>query len=163
MKKYMADPVKFAFYGVATLLLLITGLTGIAYRAWIFSIVFLGTGTIFLFFAQEYGTMLAITEKGICKYAFPGAKGRLIPFSQIEEVGVVGSNPLNPTPNKGEKTGVLYIYFSEKKLSQTQRNELVYAIPRSMSFLRYTEQRFEAVQLCWDSKIVHCNTGSRLS
>lgn len=162
MKKYMADPVKFTIYGGASLLLLVCGIAGLIYKAWLFAVIFLAAAIGFVGYTLEYGMTLELSKEGIRKRILPGAKGKTYPFSEIREVGVVGTNPFNPTPDKGDKTGVIYIYFSPKPLDETQRRALVYSMPRDMCFMRYTEQRLKAVQSCWDNQIIQYNTGSRI-
>lgn len=162
MKKYMVDPIKFGIYGSVTVFLLVFGICGLIYKSWLFAAIFLVGAVGFGVYALEYGTILEISKDQICKRVIPGTKGKIISFSQIHEVGAVGSNPRNVTPDKGEKTGVIYIYFSPEKLSQTQRRELVFSIPHTMCYLRHTQQRYESVQYFWDNQIVTYNTGSRI-
>lgn len=155
----MSDPVKFAIYGTVSLLLLVAGFAGLAYKEWVFAGLFIFACGAFVVFATEYSTILEFSHAGIRRKRLPGVRGEMLLFSEIKEVGIIGTNVFNPTPDKGNKTGVLYMYFSPRAYHIAERRKLVYALPRNMYYMRLTDKRYEEVCRFWEKEIVQYNTG----
>ena len=163
MKKYIADPVKLCLYLGTSLFLLTAGIGGLIYKTWFFAVLFLVSSGAFLFFSIEYAATVELCQTGIRRKTLPWKAKELIPFDKMGEVGVVGTNPRNPNPDTGNRTGVLYIYFSVRPLSKSQRQELTYHFPKEITFLRYTKERYEQVCYFWEKEITLYNTGCKIS
>lgn len=162
MRKYIADPVKFCLYFGTALFLLVAGIGGLVYQAWVFAVVFLVASGAFLAFSLEYAATVELSTEGVRRTSAIGRKTDFLDFSHMGEVGVVGTNPRNPNPDTGNKTGVLYIYFSAQPLTGDQRQALTCSFPKDIPFLRYTDERYAELCRYWEGEVTHCNTGCKL-
>ena len=162
MRKYIADPVKLCTYSAAAVFLLIAGIGGLVYHAWIFAVIFLVSSGAFFGFSLEYASTLTLDETGVQRKGLFGIGSEYLDFEKIGEIGVVGTNPRNPKPDTGNKTGVLYIYFSPETLTESSRQKLTYNFPQNVMFLRYTPERYEQVGSLWNKEIKQYNTGCKV-
>lgn len=162
MRKYIADPVKLCTYSAAAVFLLIAGIGGLVYRAWVFAVIFLVSSGAFFGFSLEYAATLTLDEAGIRRKGLFGIGSGYLDFGKIGEIGVVGTNPRNPKPDTGSRTGVLYIYFSPETLTESGRQKLTYSFPRNMMYLRYTPERYGQVGNFWSREIKQYNTGCKV-
>lgn len=162
MKTYMADPVKFTLYLAAAIFLAAAAVMGTLYGAWLFAGIFGVASICFFWFAKDYAAVVTVTEEGLYAARLPGMKKKYVPFQSIQEVGALGSNPRGPGSGVKGNPGVIYIYFSEKKLDEDARRRMTFSIPAGIWFLRFTQERYDYVQSCWDQDIVCWNTGTKV-
>jgi hypothetical protein len=112
---------------------------------------------LFLFITLLYGCSIIINDKGVTKKLF-GKVINFIPWSEIEEVGVIGTKVFNK--NNKDSTGTLYIYISRKKMTEEEQFKMMLKWPpRGKIYLQHTKKRMDVIQLLWSSKIETYNTG----
>lgn len=123
-----------------------------------------GSATIFLILAFIFGgvallagSMVHVSEKGLRRTTL-GIKTKELSWAQVAEVGITGTKVFNQ--RHPEKTGSMFIYFSETHLTDEDRfNLMLKWPPMDKLYLLYTPQRFHAIQMLWDAKVETYNVG----
>ena len=106
---------------------------------------------------DSYGSTLTVDETGV-HLAFLGIPRRSVPWSDVQEVGIVGVRVFNN--NEPKLTGSRYIYFSPRSLDAAARFKLALEWPpKDMLYVSYTHRRVEEIQLLWTGPIETYNAG----
>lgn len=157
MKKgCMISPFKFIVSILTSIAALLITATQVLMGEWIGVLLFAAIGIMFLAEAAVNGSQLILNETGIQK-TFLFFNLWFIPWSDIAEVGVIGTRVFCPKP---DKTGMRYIYFSEEKLDEDSRFKLALEWPpRRMPYLSYTKERLSNVQFLWAGPIASYQAG----
>ena len=156
-QEYVLDPIKFgvscATVSICVLLAAFLFLRG--ERAGLF---FLLPALPFVYVASVYGSRLIVSPEGLI-LSRPWKKEAVsLPWSSVKEMGVVGTKVFNH--GNADKTGSLYIYFSEKSLTEDERFRTALEWPpKDMLFLLYTKERMDAIRPLWTGKVQAYNTG----
>ena len=120
--------------------------------------VFFVLGLIFLAVAVGNGITIEVQTDGL-RRSLLGRQISFLPWEKVREVGVCGTRPFHNAGAK--KVGTLYIYFSEQKLDDRQRFDMVLRWPpRDKYYMVYDMDRLRTVQLRWGGKITTYNSGS---
>ena len=156
---YRVDPFKFAVslctcavsLVVALCLLLALSRPGSA-------AVFLAIALLFLLVAATYGARIRVSDEGVERVSLLGRVTKRLAWADIHEIGVAGTSVFRKDDRK--HPGTLYIYFSERKLTEPERFDLMLKFPpRSMLYCTYSRQRMEAIQLRYSGKIETFHAG----
>ena len=106
--RFFADPYKLAAAAGTILVFLLLCLWNVL-RGDLFGFFFLLPALPFIYVAYLYGTMVEVREDQLM-IRRPGKAVRSLPWTEIAEMGVIGTKVFNRS--NPEKTGALYIYFS---------------------------------------------------
>ena len=88
------------------------------------------------------GARVTVDETGVWMHTL-GIKLKRYTWEEIKEVGVAGIRVVNGK----NKTGSIYIYFSEEKMDDVQRHKMCLEWPpKKCIYLKYTAERFHCVQ-----------------
>lgn len=139
---------------VATILLPL-GRTGSA-------VVFFSIGILFAAVAAANGAVIRLDKNGITKTIF-GLSLHHVDWSQVKEVGVCGTNPLNKGNEK--KTGRLYIYCSVEQLDDDDRYAMILNWPPKQTkqlYFAFSSKRLETLRLLWRGEMEEYNIGDLL-
>ncbi len=151
MKKgCMISPFKFTVSILTSAVAFLITATQVLMGEWVGVLLFAAVGVVFSAVAAASGSRIILDETGIQKTCLCFNRC-FIPWSDIAEVGVIGTRVFCPKP---DKTGMRYIYFSEKKLDDDSRFKLALEWPpRRMLYLSYTKERLSRVQFLWTGPI----------
>lgn len=120
-------------------------------------VMFLLVALLFGGIAVMYGAVININNDKI-RVNFWGIAMRENTWREIKEVGVIGTNIFRA--EKGKYAGNRYIYFSTERLDEDERFNLAMKWPpRKMTFLFYTRERMDQIQMIWDNEISSYNAG----
>ena len=96
-------------------------------------------------------------REGVFRKVF-GISVKKVPWSGIREIGVMGTKVFNGRNPK--KTGRMYIYFSEKALSDKERfDTMLRWPPLNKMYLLYQADRIDALRRCYEGRIETYNVG----
>lgn len=122
--------------------------------------VFAAVGLLFGYVAALNGAAICLDESGL-KKVLCGITLCRVPWSQVAEAGVCGTNPLNK--GRPEKAGRLYIYCSMKKLDEKSRYAMILKWPPKMKeqlYFTYSPQRLDMLRLLWTGELEEFNIGN---
>lgn len=106
---------------------------------WIIAIVF---GLIGL----NYSCLITIDETGVRKSIF-GKTLRFLPWSQIQEVGIVGTKVFGGSE---DQTGTRFLYFSPVTMTEEERFNMVLKWPpKEQIYLEYGREQLELVRMLY--------------
>lgn len=111
-----------------------------------------------IFFIESFfsGAIVSVSNEGIKQTIF-GKCIKEFGWAEIQEIGVIGSNPFHKT-ERGTP-GTLYIYISKQTMNQQDRFDMVLKWPpNDKIYLQYTKQRLYSIQMQWNNKIYTYNT-----
>ena len=126
------------------------------------AVVFFVIGVLFAAIAAVNGEVLHLDVNGITKTLL-GITLHHVDWSQIKEVGVCGTNPLNKGQPK--KTGRLYIYCSVEKMDDGKRYDMILNWPpkqKEQLYFTFSPKRLEALRLLWQEEMAEYNIGDLL-
>lgn len=127
-------------------------------QRWGSTVIFLLFGLLFGLVAIINGSVIHLDSTGIFKTVL-GIRTKILRWDDIGEVGVTGTKPFNK--NHPEKTGGLYIYFSETPMTEQERFEMILKWPPTKKlYLTYNTRRAEAILLLYNRKLQTYNTGN---
>lgn len=119
--------------------------------------VFLLLGIIFACAGAVNGTVIRLDEGGVNQVRM-GKKLRAWTWGQVAEIGVCGTKVFNR--RNPEKTGTLYIYLSQERLSDEERFDMILKWPpRDKMYFVYSKERLEEIQAISGAGIESYNTG----
>jgi hypothetical protein len=122
---------------------------------WLEAAVFIVIGLAFSVVVYLYGSTVVVSPEGV-SLRFLFINRLTLKWSDIKEVGVIGENIFNQGNKK--KTGMKYIYFSDKAFTEKERFQLgVNWPPRHMPYMIYSEERAAVIQYLWDKKFALYN------
>lgn len=154
--RFYVDPYKFAV-ALATIVVCVLLCLWNVLRGQIMGFLFLIPAAPFVYVALLYGTQLEVTPDSISAIRF-GKTVRTVPWSNIAEMGVVGTKVFNRS--NPDKTGNLYIYFSGQLLDEDARFQLALRWPpKEQLYMLYTKERMDSVRPLWFGKVQTYNTG----
>lgn len=105
-------------------------------------------------------SMVTWDGEGVSRKMF-GLTIKRLPWSAVAEVGVMGTKAFNR--NAPHKTGRMYIYFSEKAMTEKDRfNMMLNWPPVGRIYLLYQADRLESLRRCWSGVIQTYNTGDEI-
>lgn len=155
--RFIVHPLKLAVSLITALASTVIGLCQIWLGRWGSSLPFLTVAALFLAVALTFGAAVTVDRKGVRRRIL-GRITKEFTWDEIAEVGVTGTKVFNRDTPK--KTGSLYVYFSPVPMTEEERFEMTLNWPpRDKIFFLHTEQRMDAVQLLWNSKVQTYNTG----
>lgn len=126
-------------------------------RKWTGLLIFLVIALLYLGVGIWNASKIYWDVEGVSRKVF-GIRVKLIPWSEIQEVGIMGTKVFNR--KNPMKTGRMYIYFSEKTLSDKERFSLMLRWPPlNKIYLLYQADRVEALRYCYTGKIETYNVG----
>jgi len=121
------------------------------------AVIFAVIGIVFAALAVLYGSVVHIGPDEVRRTIAGRCVGRLR-REQIREVGVAGSNLFHR--NNPNKTGTLYIYFSERSMTEDDRFEMMLNWPPKHGiYLTYDSQRMDFIAPLWDRPVETFNAG----
>ena len=107
--------------------------------------------------ALEQGAVITVGPEGVERHVL-GVLRKRLRWDQIGEIGVGGTRVLRDPDSK--RVGTLYLYFSEKALTEEERFQLLLRWPHwNQCYLLFSHARVRAVQMLWDREIQTCNVG----
>lgn len=131
--------------------------TSIYLSNWVMGIILAAICLLFAVIAVLNGSTLSIDSCGLTR-SFFGVKMSETSWSEIEEIGVVGTKVFNN--NDPKHTGTRYIYLSPKKLDEAARFKLAMEWPPfNMLYMLYSKDRLDALQMHFGKKIEAYNAG----
>lgn len=105
-------------------------------------------------------SIVAWDGEGVSRRLF-GITLKRLPWPAVGEVGVMGTRVFNR--KKPQKTGRMYIYFSEKPMTEKERFEMMLSWPPvKRIYLLYQADRLESLRRRWSGVIITYNTGDEL-
>lgn len=120
--------------------------------------IFLAIALLFFLVASTYGARIRISDEGAERVSLLGRVTKRLAWADIHEVGVGGTSVFRKDDRK--HPGTLYIYLSEKPLTEAERFDLMLKFPpRNMLYCTYSRQRMEAIQLRYSGKIETFHAG----
>lgn len=151
------NPFKAVVSALALLFLSGYGIFFLLRKRLLAGIVFCGLAVIFIIVFISLSAYTTINKDGITQRIF-GIRKNFIRWSDVREVGIIGSKVFNNNP---EKAGTLYYYFSPRILSEQDRfNLMVKGIPKDIILTLYNESKIERIQYLWNSPITLYNVGN---
>ena len=118
---------------------------------------FFAIGINFFYEMVRNGKVVSFEKTGISKKLL-GKKCTGLNWENVVEVGVVGTKVFNQ--KKPEKTGRLYLYASDKKLSDEERFDMILNWPpRNLIYTLYQDDKIECLRMVWSGKIETYNVG----
>ena len=153
----MVNPMLFFYCVLVIVMSAVMAAVMVVLQRW-FSMAFFGLlAVVFAVVSTQYGAVITLDDIGICRSIF-GIHVRTLTWKQIKEVGVAGLRVLKR--EESNRVGTLYIYFSEKKMTDQERFDMVLRWPQwNRCYLRFSHERIKAVQMLWDRKIETYNVG----
>lgn len=156
-KQFCAQPLKAMICLITVAAAFLLGGTLVFIQRYFSAILLFIAGMVFLWVAVPYGTVVCVDEWGV-KTRLLGFTRKVLPWSQIAEVGVAGTRVFGR--DSWRKTGMRVIYFSEKAMTEDERFQMILHWPvKNIPFMVYNSQRLLAVQTYWNSTITHYNSG----
>lgn len=125
-------------------------------------VVFFSIGLLFTVVAAVNGAVIRLDQNGITKTIL-GIPLHHVDWSQVKEVGVCGTNPLNKGQTK--KTGRLCIYCSVEALDDDARYAMILNWPPKQTkqlYFAFSRERLEALRLLWRGEMEEYNIGDLL-
>ena len=157
--RFFADPYKLAAAAGTILVFLLLCLWNVL-RGDLFGFFFLLPALPFIYVAYLYGTMVEVREDQLM-IRRPGKAVRSLPWTEIAEMGVIGTKVFNRS--NPEKTGALYIYFSLVALDDESRFQMALKWPpKEQVYLLYTKERMDYIRPFWFGKVQKYNAGRNL-
>lgn len=156
---YRVDPFKFAVsLGTCAVSLVMALCMLLALSRPGSAAVFLAIALLFLLVASTYGARIRVCDEGVERVSLFGRVTRRLDWQAVREVGVAGTSVFRKDDRK--HPGTLYIYFSERKLTEPERFDLMLRFPpKDMLYCTYNRQRIEAIQLRFSGKIETFHAG----
>ena len=112
---------------------------------------------VFFSVSLSYGSVVEVDKTGVRRKTL-GRVGWSKTWSEIREVGVVGTRAFHKEDAKN--VGFLYIYFSCKEMTDTERFQMILRWPpKEQCYLLFHQDRLRAIQMIWDSHIGTYNAG----
>lgn len=122
------------------------------------ALIFLLLGLIFGAVAAICGAVVSVDQSGVNQTILGFGTKKLL-WADIAKVGVIGTKAFNQ--HHPEKTGSLYIYFSQKPLSEEEHFEMMLKWPPlDKIYLIYDDKRIQLIQMLWNSEIQTYNVGN---
>jgi len=154
-KTFLTDPLKAAVSGVTVAFCLAVVITAVTMEEYIGAGVFAMVTMLFGYVFFKSCRLMRVGKEGI-EVSFFGLGRRELQWREIAEVGCAGMKILKDS--KSKKTGALYIYFSEKPLTDDERFDMVLRWPRpEIPYMRYTRKNLDFLQYKWKNEIVFYN------
>ena len=120
-------------------------------RAWLPAAVFLVFAFLFGFVLVRYGSVLHIDDEKL-ELKFLGLSRKVMPWSQVREVGLIGENVFNH--GKKKKTGDKYLYFSPVKLNADERFQMIVKWPpQDKLYAEYSEKLLAYAMTIWGKEL----------
>ena len=120
--------------------------------------IFLAIALGFAFIVFRYGSVVEFGEDGVT-LRFLGITRRSIRWKDLKDVCVCGTKVLNRM-NK-ERTGTIYMIFSEKHIPENRLMDMMLRWPpKGKIYLKFTRDRFLALQMHWSKPVQKFNIGS---
>lgn len=156
--KYIVDQPKAVISGLCFLLLGALCIYWLLDKDWVASFVFFVFSCLFGNELVQNATSITVSETGITR-SFFGMMTKAIGWSDIKEVGVIGTKVFNRRDS--QKVGRMYIYFSDKVMTENERFAIALKWPpKKKAFIRFDYKRISQIQIYWTGKIVLYNVGS---
>lgn len=112
---------------------------------------------LFILISLSNGSVISIGPEGISRSVL-GKITKTLRWEEIAEVGVAGSKVFRQL-NK-QKTGTMYIYFSEETMTEDERFQMMFNWPpKGKLYLQYKKPRIESIRAFWKGTITTYNTG----
>lgn len=126
-------------------------------RAWLPAAVFLAVSFLFGFVLVRYGSVLCIDDEKL-ELKFLGLSRKVMPWSQVREVGLIGENVFNhggsASNGKKKKTGDKYLYFSPVKLDANERFQMIVKWPpKDKLYAEYSEKLLAYAMTIWGKEL----------
>lgn len=154
---FLVHPFKLAVSLATALTAAVLGFSLIAIRP-VSAAVFFAISLLFLLVALSAGAMISVEPEGVRRQVL-GKTTKFLSWEEIAEIGVAGSRIF--AKSKKDKTGTLYIYLSERILTDEDRFQMMLNWPpKNQIYLQHTKARLDALQLHWSKKIQSYNAGN---
>lgn len=125
-------------------------------RAWSGAIFFL-ISLPFLWYIFIYGSTLTIDDDGV-HLSFLGRRRQAIRWEDVAQLGIAGKKVFNGRNPK--KTGSLYIYFSQKELSDDDCFQMMLKWPQAgVVFVQFSHDHLRRIQAFYSGTVKRYNTG----
>ena len=124
--------------------------------SWAAGGVFLALALVYAFFSARNGARVTIGPKGVSR-KFLWFPPQAYTWDQLAEVGVFGTKLFHKKDSA--KVGSLYLYFSDKAMTEDERFQMVLRWPPKQIYCVFAQPRLEQVQYFWDNKIASYNAG----
>lgn len=156
--KYIVDPIMFLLSGVSAALLLGLAVLASVYGYWMLCLLLAAAGIAFFAMAMDYGSTITMTKEGFTRtWPIPWLPAKAYARSQIAEVGVIGNKVFNKKDKS--KVGTVYLYFSPSAMTEQERFQMALKWPRNVFRLRFSLERYMALQMVWDNRLEKYNIG----
>ena len=154
-KVYLTDPLKSAASGITAAFCLAVVIAAVSMEEFIAAGVFAAITMLFGYIFVKSCRLMRISKEGI-ETSFFGLGWKRLTWKQIGELGCCGMKVFKDS--KSKRSGTLYIYFSEKPLTDEERFDMVLKWPRpDIPHLSYSRKRLDFIQYQWDDEIVFYN------
>ncbi len=154
-KVFITDPVKAALSGVTAAFCIAVVIVAVTMEEFIGAGIFAAVAMVFGYIFFKTCRLMRIDKEGI-EVSFFGIGRRSLKWKEVGELGCCGMKVFKDP--KSKRSGALYIYFSEKPMSDSERFDMVLKWPRpNIPYLSYSRKRLDFIQYKWDDEIVFYN------
>ena len=116
-------------------------------KSWLPAAIFFAIAILFGFVLVRCGSVLCIDDEKL-ELKFLGLSRKVMPWSEVREVGLIGENVFNR--GKKEKTGDKYLYFSPVKLDADERFKMIVKWPpKDKLYAEYSEKLLAYAMTIW--------------
>ncbi|MCL2528528.1 MAG: hypothetical protein FWE42_08940 [Defluviitaleaceae bacterium] len=155
--RFIVNPILCAVSAATSAIFLAMGIVMFPLNRYGSAVIFLCLFVVYLYVAVSYGAVISVDKYKICR-RFAGIYTQELTWGRIKEVGVCGTTVFRNGITK--KRGFFYIYFSDEKMDEHDRFDMILRWPPKRQFyLMYNERRLNAVQELWNNKIDTYNVG----
>lgn len=155
--RFIVNPFQLVVSLSTTVLSAVLAVTTFLLKGTTVSIIFTLITLLFLMISLSHGSVISIGPDGISRSVL-GKVIKTLRWDQIVEVGVAGSKVFRQVNKK--KTGTLYIYFSEKAMTEDERFQMMFNWPpKNKIYLQYKKPRIESIRAFWKKPVTRYNTG----
>lgn len=119
------------------------------------ALIFVTLSLLYVCIALRNGTVVQISKDGVTLQIL-GRCIRRLPWENVEEVGVLGTRIF--ASQKSKKHGLLYMYYSERKLTQEERFELCLKWPpKKIIYHCFSKDIKVCMEKFWQKEIASYN------
>ena len=157
-RKHLVNNVMFIFALSYVLVLVAVSITLLTISRPVSALIFFAIAVPFGLLVFRYGSIVTMEDDAVV-LKFLGIRRRQIRWKDLKDVCVCGTKVLNRM-NK-EKTGTIYMIFSDKHIPEKQLMEMMLKWPpKGKIYLKFTKDRLLEMQLHWSRPVQKFNIGS---